>query len=99
MRAGIQDYQEHWHRYRRIRNMYFLLWLGYVPVTFVFGMVVSKVFGTYTPGFVFAGVWIATLVIVGSRLSAWRCPRCGKWFSATWWHNKGFLARKCVHCG
>jgi Zn ribbon nucleic-acid-binding protein len=29
----------------------------------------------------------------------WRCPRCGKWFSAKWWYNKGFLARQCVHCG
>lgn len=25
------------------------------------------------------------------------CPRCHKWFFATWYRNP--FARKCVHCG
>jgi hypothetical protein len=93
------DYQDHWCRYKRLRNLFFFIWIGYVPVMFVFTMLVSKALGTFIPSFVLAGSWMVMFLVMGTRLSAWRCPRCGKWFSGTWWYNKGFLARKCVHCG
>ena len=93
------EYSDNWRRYRRVRNLYFLLLIGYVPVCLGFEALVSAALKTSTPGFVFAGLWMVTILIVGVRLSSWRCPRCEKCFAGTWWCNKGFLARKCVHCG
>lgn len=93
------DYQEAWHRYRTLRKLLFFVWLGYMPVGYVVMTLVPGPLGTVNPIFVFAGIWMAMFVIVGIRLSAWRCPRCGKRFSGPWLHDKGFLARKCIHCG
>lgn len=93
------EYTENWQRYKRLRNQSFALWFAYIPAVYVFTMLVSKAFGTFLPSFVFAGVWMLVMVTNGVRLSFWRCPRCGKWFSAYWWYNRGFLARRCVHCG
>jgi hypothetical protein len=93
------EYTKNWQRYRKLRNLFFAIWIGYIPAVGVFTMLVSKAFGTVTPGFVFAGMWMVMFAVTGVRLSTWKCPRCGKWFAATWWYNKGFFARKCVHCG
>jgi predicted membrane channel-forming protein YqfA (hemolysin III family) len=93
------DYQEHWRRYKKLRNVFFFLFLGYVPVVAAFTVLVSMPLRAFTPSFVFAVIWIVMLLVVGNRLSAWRCPRCGQWFAAKWWYNKGLFARKCVHCG
>jgi hypothetical protein len=57
------------------------IFLAYVPVVSAFTILVSERLGTYTPSFVFAGLWMVMFAVVGSRLSTWRCPRCGKWFS------------------
>jgi len=55
-------------------------------------------FQSITPALVFAAVWFVVFLIVGNRLARWRCPRCGKIFSGSWYYNQGFAARKCVHC-
>jgi len=75
------------------------MFLGYVPVVFAATELFLRFFHTYSPGFVLAVAWMAGWVVTGVRLNTWRCPRCGKWFAATWWYSKGFFARKCVHCG
>ena len=97
--VSIVDYRENWREYRRTRNLFFLVWAGYVPATLAFAILVWKVFRTFVPGFVFAGLWIVLFVMVGGRVSRWPCPRCGECFAGTWWYNLGFFARKCVHCG
>jgi hypothetical protein len=93
------EYQENWQRYRKLRNLYFVIWLGYIPAVYVFTVLMSKAFGTFFPSFVFAGIWMLMFAATGARLSTWPCPKCGKWFSVSWWYNKSFFARKCVHCG
>jgi Zn ribbon nucleic-acid-binding protein len=95
------DYRQNWQRYRKLRLLFFLIWVGYIPVVYLFSLLVSNVLGVSStvPIFVFAGLWMLLFAITGFRLSAWRCPRCGKWFAATWWYNKSLFARKCVHCG
>jgi hypothetical protein len=91
-------YQEDWREYKRIRNGFLLVLVTYVPVCFGIGFVSAKLLGTFAPGFVAAALWMILFLFYGVRLNTWRCPRCGKWFSATWWYSLGFLARHCVHC-
>jgi hypothetical protein len=95
----MAGYAEDWKEYKRLRKQWVLVILGYVPVVGTFGYVSIKLFHTSTPAFVLAFFWMALFVLTGWRVQLWRCPRCGKWFSAKWWYNKGFLARRCVHCG
>jgi ketosteroid isomerase-like protein len=49
-------------------------------------------------GFVIGACWMAAFVVTGWRAALFPCPRCHKWFFATWWYRNPF-ARKCVHCG
>lgn len=93
------EYPREWAIYKRRRNTLFLVWVGYVPATTLFAFLSLKLFGSFNPAFVFAVGWMALFVLTGIRFGVWRCPRCNKWFAATWWYNLGFLARKCVHCG
>ncbi|MBI2679959.1 MAG: hypothetical protein HYX25_03000 [Candidatus Solibacter usitatus] len=79
--------------------MYWFAFLGYVPMMSIAGLLSFTLFHNFSLLFAFAIAWLATLIIAGFHLSSWRCPRCGKWFAAKWWYNKGFFARKCVHCG
>jgi hypothetical protein len=85
--------------YKRLRNWFWFIWLGYVPIVFAFMVLIRTLFGTFIPSFVLALAWMTLFLVVGIRLSSWHCPRCGKWFSGAWWYSKGFFARKCVHCG
>lgn len=93
------DYRDHWQRYRRLRNINFVVVACYVPVTMAFALLGTWLLGSLVPGFVVAGAFMVTFMVLGIKLQAWRCPRCGKRFSAKWWYNKGLMARKCVHCG
>ncbi len=95
----VNGYEEDWRQYKRIRNTFFLVFVTYVPVCFALAVISVKLLGTFTPALVAAGIWMILFLFTGVRLNTWRCPRCGKWFSATWWYNLGFLARRCVHCG
>lgn len=94
-------YEEDWTEYRRIRNLTFSIWLLGLPVIFGLSWLCSLIFPKIAL-FVFAPLgisWFAICAYNGFRLQLFRCPRCGEWFSATWWYNLSILARKCVHCG
>lgn len=97
----MDDYTENWQRYRRARTILLLVWIGYLPGVPAIAWVISKVLrreanDLWIP---VALVWMAAFAITGFRVQCWKCPRCGNWFSAKWYYNKSFLARKCVHCG
>ena len=96
---AMNGFEEDWKEYKRARNMFFLIFVLYLPVCFGIGFASTKLFHTFTPGFVAAFLWMAMLLVSGMRVHLWRCPNCGEWFSGTWWYNLGFLARRCVHCG
>jgi hypothetical protein len=97
--SPMASYAEDWKKYKRLRNQWILVLVGYVPVVGTFGYVSMKLFHSTTPAFVLAFLWMALFLVTGWRVQLWRCPRCGEWFSAKWWYNKSFLARQCVHCG
>jgi hypothetical protein len=87
-----------WKRYRKLRNVFLLAFSAYVPIVFCATYLFVR-FRAYWLGYPFPLACTVSLLITWIRLSQWRCPRCGKWFTAKWWYNKGFFARKCVHCG
>src|SRR3954463_747137 len=91
------NYQDNWQRYKRVRNLFWVLFLGLFPALLM--MLVALGTSFESPGLVIAAVWFVLLLMVGNRVSRWRCPRCGKIFAGAWWYNKGFAARNCEHCG
>jgi hypothetical protein len=95
----MSDYQREWQEYKRLRNQFWRVFAGCVPVCSAAAIVSMKLFHTFTPAFVVAVIYMGLFAFTGFRVHSWHCARCGKWFSATWWYNLGFLARRCVHCG
>jgi len=57
------EYEEDWREYKRIRNTFLLLFVTYVPVCFAVGAVSMKLLGTFTPGFVVAGLWMILISV------------------------------------
>ena len=99
MAAEMEDYSANWQAYRKLRNLWWLVFLAYTPGAMAIALLGNYLFGSFSLGYAAAMVWIVAFVILGTRLNTWPCPRCGKWFCATWWYSKSFFARKCVHCG
>jgi hypothetical protein len=95
----MPGYEQDWKDYKRIRNRWLFVFAGYIPVVGAVGFISIKLFKTFVPAFIVAFLWMALFLITGIRVNVWLCPRCGEWFSGTWWYNLGFLARRCVHCG
>ena len=98
------DYTAAWRDYRKRRLVFWAVFLGYIPgvlVLFVgIGLPISALIGIKPDYFFYpiAGSWMLAFMIAGLRTGLFRCPRCGKWFFATWWYRNPF-AGKCVHCG
>jgi hypothetical protein len=104
-RAEIRDYsalmigvEQQWNEYKRRRNLFLFALVGYMPVVATLGSLIVRVFHTETLFLIVAFGWMGFLAISALRLNCWPCPRCGKWFGATWWYKNPF-ARRCVHCG
>ena len=76
-----------------------MVFASYMPVCFIVAAVSGNLFHTLAPAFAVAFVWMFLFLLTAIRVNIWPCPGCGEWFSATWWYNLGFLARRCVHCG
>jgi len=99
----MADYTQDWNDYRRVRNHALLALLGFVPIRLI-DLLIVKLFGQsmmvdfLIPILVLA--WILSVLIAGSRLATWPCPRCGGRFSSRWW-DKGlaFVAQSCANCG
>jgi hypothetical protein len=98
------DYTAAWRDFRRRRLIYWVVFLGYVPGAFALfvgvGLPISAFIGIAPDYFFYAiaGSWMLAWLISGLRARLFPCPRCHKWFFATWWYSNPF-ARKCVHCG
>jgi hypothetical protein len=92
-------YEEGWKEYRRYRRDFWIIFAGYIPVIFLAATLSNWLFHSFTPAFVAASIYILLWIVAGIRVQTFACPRCGKWFSGTWWYNWSFLARKCQHCG
>jgi hypothetical protein len=86
-----------WTEYRRKRNLFWLVLVSYVPGVLVFGLSLQWLLGSELPIYFVAGAWMIAFIVTASRMTAWRCPRCGKSFFRTFWGQNPF-ALKCVHC-
>jgi hypothetical protein len=55
-------------QYRRAWKIFIALFLLYVPVVFCVAVTLFKLFKTFVPCFVFAGIWMAAWVASGIRV-------------------------------
>jgi len=95
-------YAEGWKRFRRIKWSLASVFLGF-PLLFFVGQIVqlrsvNSEISEILVGAVLSA-WFVFFIVSAIRYQLFRCPRCGEWFSGTWWYNLSFLAQKCVHCG
>src|SRR5262245_26733337 len=93
----MNGFEQHWNEYRRRRKLFAFVFIGYMPAVGAVAFLESWIFHRQSFAFVLAFGWMAAFLVSGIRLNTWRCPRCGKWFFATWSYNNPF-ARRCVHC-
>jgi hypothetical protein len=94
---GKDDYGVQWRELKKRRNLALFAFIGYVPITFAFGLLTHHFFQSEKPVFVFAIAWMLFYAVAGNRCNNFHCPRCGKSFFSKWWYHNGF-ARRCVHC-
>jgi hypothetical protein len=92
-----------WCDYQRRARWFWMAFFGYVPGMALIGLLNEALVsvGASISGFPFyiCGLaWMVIVVVLSFRRRAFRCPRCGKHFFASWWFYNDF-ARKCVHCG
>lgn len=91
------SYQVNWDRLRRLYRLEWIYFLLYFPGVAIVGFSLARLFHSQVP---FMLTWVAYVIgsiILGNRLMAFRCPRCGKpFFQARWFHNS--FTRRCVHC-
>lgn len=74
----MPDYEKQWQDYKRRRKLGAFLLIGYVPVTFAFGMITVRLFHIELPVIVFAISWMLLAGYVATHVV--RCPKCGKSF-------------------
>jgi len=53
--------------YRKTLKLYFGLLVLFTPVVFVVALGTFKLFGTFVPGFIFAGIWVSAWIASGIR--------------------------------
>ena len=71
------NYLDSWRRYRRLRNIFLALLLGWTPA----GVAIARIDEDFRlGGWLVVPLllsWVLVLLIVGYLWSTWRCPRCG----------------------
>lgn len=93
------NFEENWKQYKQLRNWFWFLWLGFIPICSLSFVVSGYLFSNEFFPILFIAPWVIAWIFVGLRLQLWHCPKCGKWFSGTWRYNISFFVHKCVHCG
>ena len=61
------------------KRLQLFLLIGYVPITFAFGLITTTLFHTSALVLVFAILWMLLSLYVGTQNNM-QCSRCGKWF-------------------
>jgi hypothetical protein len=87
-----------WDDYRRRRRLFWIAFLGYLPVVASVGLFLKWLFGSEVPFLVLALTWMAFFFVAGIRMNTFPCPRCGKPFFQTLFYGNP-LAKRCVRCG
>ena len=94
----VTRYRDAWDDYRRRRNFFLFIFLGYVPWGALVMFATGKLRLPQPAMLVLIGAWFVMYPVAAIRLNLWTCPRCGNPFYQRWWYHNSF-ARKCVHCG
>lgn len=58
--------------YRKTLKLYFGLLILFTPIVFLFAFGTFKLFGTFVPSFIFAGIWACAWVSSGIRVMVLR---------------------------
>src|ERR1700730_5261358 len=95
----VSAYQERWQTYRRRRNLFFLLLATYIPCILLSRTAVEHGIGDSGVWYFFVMAWSTAAMMAGIWTNVLVCPRCGKLFFWGSWPHRGFLQRRCVHCG
>jgi hypothetical protein len=94
----VSDYREQWTRYRFLRNLVLVAFVGAVPLVLLVGTIPgNSSWVEYVQGTAL-GAWFLGFVVAAVLLQTFRCPRCGKsFFQRALYHNA--FAQKCMNCG
>ncbi len=88
-------YRAAWQKYRRLRVLFPLAFLGWLP----FGVAVFLVFGLFHWNPYIATIivlaWIPFISIFGWQWAYWQCPRCGYAFKGIY---DPFFPKRCYYC-
>ena len=88
-------YRAAWQKYRRLRILFPLALLGWLP----FGVAVFLVFGLFHWNPYIATIivlaWVPSISIFGWQWTNWQCPRCGQAFK---WSGDHFFPKHCHYC-
>jgi hypothetical protein len=95
---GMGNYQTAWQRYKNLRNLAILAWVGFLPALHL-AKIGARYFSMPALYFTVLIAWVVFLISTGAEVAYWPCPRCGKKFSSKWGYTVGTFARRCVHCG
>jgi hypothetical protein len=95
-----EEYARQWRRYRIMRYLFWILFLGLFFILESANRLSMRFFGEYGPAFLVMLVWVSCCVLAAVLLGRWRCPRCGRIVAQeSHWKHKLIFARQCVHCG
>jgi hypothetical protein len=99
--GGMNDhahFASSWNDYRRRRRWFFGNWIGgFFAIGALVGIGSNPLLDDLA-GFILCPGWLLCFAITSVRLSLFRCPRCGRCFSCTWWFGNP-LTQHCLHCG
>jgi hypothetical protein len=92
-------YRAAWQKYRRLRVLFPLAFLGWLPFGGVVGVILAafdlsgNVWGIVWTILVLA--WIPLIPIFGWQWAFWKCPRCGFAFKGP---LDSFFPKRCQYC-
>jgi hypothetical protein len=100
---GIDDYQDAWKRYKRLRALWLVISLMELgPTEVIFAGILPAV-EPATRDFVQIFLSFSLLFLIDTKLRRWKCPRCGQSFFSGAKPTRPlrwlFLPQKCRFCG
>ena len=100
---SIDDYQDAWKRYKRLRALWLVISLMELgPTEVIFAGILPAV-NPATRDFVQIFLSFSLLFLIDMKLRRWKCPRCGQSFFSGAKPTRPlrwlFLPQKCRFCG
>jgi hypothetical protein len=91
--------QSFWKDCKRRELWYRIVLYGFVPLTFISGVVASRLVGSDALFFIAGILALLAAIVVIYQLVIFECPRCHRsFFLRSWWVFQPHK-QECVHCG